>query len=63
MRYIILTLFLTGCITVNDNRTCKYYATAPQWIEQCTGGRGIATQICVTKKVQRTFCAQYYEED
>lgn len=63
MRYIILTLFLTGCVVVNDNRTCKTYATTPQWIEECTGGRGVAPQICVTRKVQKTFCAKYYEED
>lgn len=63
MRYIILVLFLTGCVSVKDNRICKEYATIPDWVQECTGGRGVAPQICVQKKVNRTFCVKYYEEN
>jgi hypothetical protein len=63
MRYIILALFLTGCVSTKDNRICKEYATVPQVVEQCTGGRGVAPQICIMTKVQKTFCAKYYEEN
>ena len=56
-------LLYTGCSTAEkrDPVNCidwRYYMTE---IEECTGGRGVAPQICVVRQVQKNFCVRWQE--
>lgn len=58
-------MLYTGCSTVEkrDSVNCidwRYYMTE---IEECTGGRGVAPQICVVRQVQKNFCVRWMESD
>ena len=64
MRIALALILLTGCTSVSEKRdpvNCidwRYYMTEKQ---ECTGGRGVAPQLCVVKQVQKNFCVRWQE--
>ena len=59
---VFLSLLLGGCVTTKkEERTCIDYRSYPQVKEECTGGRGVAPQICVQKTYTKLFCVKYAE--
>ena len=60
MKKVLPLLLLSGCTVVDrDQKDCIEYMTYPTTKEECTGGRGIAPQICIVKPVNRVFCTRY----
>lgn len=57
IRIALAFILLTGCTSVSEKRDpndCidwRWYMTE---VQECTGGRGVAPDICVVQKVQKT---------
>lgn len=64
MRLALMFILLTGCTIVSEERDpddCidwRYYMAERQ---ECTGGRGVAPQVCVVRQVQKNFCVRWQE--
>ena len=65
MKKITIALFfilLSGCATKSLETPapiCLEYKTYETTEQECTGGRGVAPQICLEKVVVRTYCSRY----
>lgn len=63
-RVIILMIFLGGCVQAQEEkRECMEYITFEVQREECTGGRGVAPQICISYVQEKLFCTRYFEEN
>lgn len=63
-RVIILMIFLGGCVQAQEEkRECMEYITFEVQREECTGGRGVAPQICIPYVQEKLFCTRYFEEN
>jgi hypothetical protein len=58
---LLAVILLGGCTTVQEdkNKICVEYITYSTTKEECTGGRGVAPQICVIKPAEKLFCTRY----
>ena len=64
MRKITIALFsgllYTGCSTVERNEEdCIKWNSIQTPREECTGGRGVAPVMCVTKWYTKPFCVRW----
>ena len=63
-RVIIFMIFLGGCVQAQEEkRECMEYITFEVQREECTGGRGVAPQICIPYVQEKLFCTRYFEEN
>ena len=61
MKKLLPVLLLSGCTVIDDRnqKDCVEYMTYATTKEECTGGRGVAPQICVIKPIEKLFCTRY----
>ena len=63
-RVIVLMILLGGCVQAQEEtRECMEYITFEVVREQCTGGRGVAPQMCIPYVEEKLFCTRYFEEN
>lgn len=66
MKYIVLIplMLMIGCVTQEkrDPTLCIEWQSYEVPREECTGGRGVAPQICITRTQIRHFCVRWEEE-
>ena len=65
MKKVIALMFLIGgCVQAQEEkRDCMEYITYEVIKEECTGGRGVAPQICIPSVEEKLFCTRYFEEN
>tara|TARA_E500000178_G_scaffold353891_1_gene421063 strand:+ start:1304 stop:1501 length:198 start_codon:yes stop_codon:yes gene_type:complete len=60
MKKLLPVLLLSGCTVIDrEQQDCVEFMTYLIPKEECTGGRGVAPQICVIKQAERLFCTRY----